>query len=374
MASDAATSGGSDPNGASGAPALGSQSSANTSPPKDAGLGRELGGDLPCVVCGYNLRGLSIRSMCPECGTNLRATILALVDPQASELRPITFARLSSAGVVMWAFGAVAVALMAWLPQAADVLRLLGVQVSRPSAGLGVMLGLVTSGLGSIALIRPHSGIERVHTLMALLATLAYVPLGWLLWNYHALVDAYGGQRYLRGWSPTTEMSVMLAGACAIVAGIILLQRPNARLLVARSMVMRTGRVDRQTLFAMAIAAGLMSVGALLGRVDVSASASTLRDVARAVGVVVIAFGGVMLTIGALGSLLDCARIAGAILIPKMSVRQVIREGRPQSRSRFMAMIDPTPPPPPAGGGGLRPSNSPPPSSPSIPPAAETRP
>ena len=362
MASDAATSGGSDPNGASGAPALGSQAPAITSPPKDAGLGRELGGDLPCVVCGYNLRGLSIRSMCPECGTNLRATILALVDPQASELRPITFPRLSSAGVVMWAFGAVAVALMAWLPQAADVLRLLGVQVSRPSAGLGVMLGLVTSGIGSIALIRPHSGIERAHTLMALLATLAYVPLGWLLWNYHALVDAYGGQRYLRGWSPTTEMSALLAGACAIVAGIILLQRPNARLLVARSMVMRTGRVDRQTLFAMAIAAGLMSAGALLGRVDVSASASTLRDVARAVGVVVIAFGSVMLTIGALGSLLDCARIAGAILIPKMSVRQVIREGRPQSRSRFMAMIDPTPPPP--GGGGMRPSDASP-SSPS---------
>lgn len=354
MASDTATSGGSDPNGASGAPA---PAPIATSAQKDTGLGRELEGDLPCVVCGYNLRGLSIRSMCPECGTNLRATILALVDPQASELRPIHFPRLISAGVLMWAFGAVAVALMAWLPQAADVLRLLGVQVSRPSAGLGVMLGLVTSGIGSIVLIRPHSGIERAHTLMALLATLAYGPLGWLLWQYHTLVDAYGGQRYLTGWSPTTDMSLTLAGACALIALIILLQRPNARLLVARSMVMRTGRVDRQTLFAMSIAAGLISVGALLGRVDVSGSASTLRDVCRTVGVVIIAFGGVMLTIGALGSLLDCARIASAILIPKVSVRQVIREGRPQSRSRFMAMIDPTLPP--AAGGGVRAPDSP---------------
>ena len=364
MASEPTTSGGNEPNGASGAPAPAA------SPPRDAGLGRELGGDLPCVVCGYNLRGLSIRSMCPECGTNLRATILALVDPQASELRPIVFPRLISAGVVMWAFGAVAVAMMAWLPQAADVLRLLGVRVNRPSAGLGVMLGLGTSAVGSIVLIRPHAGIERAHSLMALLATLVYVPLGWAMWRYHAAVDAHGGQRYITGWSPTREMSFTLAAACAMVAGIILLQRPNARVLVARSMVMRTGRVDRQTLFAMAIAAMLMAVGSLLGVVDVGVGASTMRDVSRSIGVVLIAFGGVMLTIGALGSLLDCARIAGAILIPKVSVRQVIREGRPQAKSRFMAMIDPTPPP--AGGGNVRSPDSTPP--PPTPPSVGTRP
>jgi hypothetical protein len=341
MSSDPATSGGSDPNGASGAPAP-----PQPAPPKDAGLGRELGGDLPCVVCGYNLRGLSIRSMCPECGTNLRATILSLVDPQASELRPITFPRLTAAGVVMWAFGAVAVAMMAWLPQAAEVMRELGIHVGRPSAGLGVMLGLVTSAIGSIALIRPHSGIERAHSFMALLATLAYVPLGWMLWRYHTAVESLGGQHYLTGWSPTSETAYTLAMASGLIAAIIMLQRPNARLLVARSMVMRTGRVDRQTLYAMALAAAFMGVGSLLGRVDVGSNASTVREVARSIGVVLIAFGGVMVTIGAIGSLLDCARIAGAILIPKMTIRQVIRKGRPQARSKLMSMIDPNPPPP----------------------------
>jgi hypothetical protein len=299
--------------------------------------------------------------MCPECGTNLRATILSLVDPQASELRPIVFPRLTAAGVVLWAFGAVAIALMSWLPQAADVLRQLGVHVGRPSATLGVTLGLATSAIGSISLIRPHSGIERAHSLMALLATLTYVPLGWALWRYHAAVESLGGQRYLVGWSPTPEMAYTLAISCALIATIIMLQRPNARLLVARSMVMRTGRVDRQTLYAMALAAVFMAIGSLLGRVDVGAQASSLRDVSRSIGVVLIAFGGVMLTIGAVGSLLDCARIAGAILIPKLTVRQIIREGRPQGRSKFMAMVDPTPPPP--GGGGastLTPTQSPP--------------
>src|SRR5581483_4291904 len=97
----------------------------SAAPPVPVVLGRELGGDLHCVVCSYNLRGLSIRAICPECGTAVRATILSVVDPHASILRPITFPRLTAAGVILWAAGAVAVAMMAWLPQAADLLRIL---------------------------------------------------------------------------------------------------------------------------------------------------------------------------------------------------------------------------------------------------------
>jgi hypothetical protein len=348
MASDPETPDPSPANGASGKPPI------TSVPPTDAGLGRELGGDLPCVACGYNLRGLSIRSMCPECGTNVRATILSVVDPQANELRPIRFPRLTATGVLLWAFGGVAVCLMSWLPQAADILRQLGMQsVNRPSAALGVMLGLGTSALGSLTLIRPHTGVHRLHALMAAAATLLYLPLGRTLWRYHTMMDTSGGQHYLAHWTPNAEASRLLALACAMIAGIIMLQRPNARLLVARSMVLRTGRVDRQTLYAMAIAACVMAIGSLLGRVDADTNASLVGEVARTAGVVAIAFGGLLLSIGALGSLLDCARIAGAILIPKRSLRQIIREGRPAPRTRFMKMIDPTPPPAAGGGGSL---------------------
>ncbi len=362
MPNDPATSGGMEPNGGSGAPTP----IAPLAAPKDAGLGRELGGDLPCVVCGYNLRGLSIRSMCPECGTNVRATILSLVDPYASELRPITFPRLTAAGMILWAFGAVAVALMSWLPQGADILHQLGARVNRPSAGLGVMFGLGTSALGSLALIRPHAGIARAHSIMAALATAMYVPLGWALWRYHMEVDRAGGQHYLSRWAPSADMSLYLASAGAMIATLIMLQRPNARLFVARSMVLRTGRVDRQTMYAMAIAACVIAIGALLGRVPGAPGG----EVARMVGVVMVAFGGLLLSIGALGSLLDAARIAGAILIPKMTVRQVIREGRPSPRSGFMKMIDPNVPvtdtgPRPISGTG---TTLPPPTTPPTPP------
>lgn len=307
-------------------------------------LGRELEGDLPCVFCGYNLRGLSIRSMCPECGAGVRATILSLVDPQASELRPIDSPRLTAAGVVLWAAGAVAVAAMSWLPQAADTLRVLGIRgVDRPSAALGVLLGVCTSGIGSLALIRPHAGIRRAHSCFAALASLTYIPLGIALWRYHTQMDAVGGQRYLTRWRPSPESALTLATAAASIAIIVMLLRPNARLLVARSLVMRTGRVDRQTLWAMAAAACVLAIGALLGTVELRSPAG--NEVIRAIGMGLIALASLLLTIGAVGSLLDCVRIAGAILIPKMTVRQVIRVGRPKPRSALMKVIDPTPPP-----------------------------
>ena len=41
--------------------------------------------DLPCIQCGYNLRGLDPESTCPECGASisdsLRRGLLALADP-----------------------------------------------------------------------------------------------------------------------------------------------------------------------------------------------------------------------------------------------------------------------------------------------------
>src|SRR5215831_18001819 len=83
-------------------------------------LARELGGDLPCAACRYNLRGLSVRSVCPECGTPVRATILFTVDPYASVLRPITWPRATAAGLILWSMGALGAAVLTWVLRGAD--------------------------------------------------------------------------------------------------------------------------------------------------------------------------------------------------------------------------------------------------------------
>ena len=67
-----------------------------------------------CPVCGYNLRGLSVRDECPECGVAVRATILALVDPMADELRPLTTPKRPTLGLCMWAWGGFACVALVW--------------------------------------------------------------------------------------------------------------------------------------------------------------------------------------------------------------------------------------------------------------------
>ena len=87
--------------------------------PGGSGLAMLLTGDLPCIGCGYDIRGLSVLSQCPECGLAVRATVLHRVDPSAEALRPMPTPRLTSLGIVAWTGFGLLTAIMLWAPRAA---------------------------------------------------------------------------------------------------------------------------------------------------------------------------------------------------------------------------------------------------------------
>lgn len=303
-------------------------------------LERELGGDLPCVVCGYNLRGLSIRAMCPECGTNVRATILAVVDPRASELQPIRFPRLVASGIVAWNIGAAAAALLAWLPHATDLAELAGLRPGpRPNVSVGVLIGVLISGLGSLALIRPHARIKPWMSLLAAFATILYIPLLLAIWEYQRLT-ALGstGVRLTIASMPSNQALLVLSLIALIVSGIILCQRPNARLLVARSLVLRTGRVDRQTLYAVAASAAVIAFGAVTLRFTPHTPVLAW-EILRSLAWLLMVIGSLLVTAGLLGALMDSLRIAQAIISPRPTLREVMAEGAHTPSSRFARIL-----------------------------------
>lgn len=308
-------------------------------------LGRELGGDLPCFVCGYNLRGLSIRSVCPECGARVRATILSIVDPRASELQPIGFPRVIATGIVIWAVGGLVAAVAIWLPVIGDALRVMGVRGLtrvRPDMTWLVLSGISFSGLGSIALIRPHRRIARPNVLAALGATLLYIPLGFVLGALSDRLTAIPAGNALLGFEPSFDGTVQATLSGLLVATIMLLLRPNARLLVARSLILRTGRVDRQTMLAMAGAAALLTVGVLLARTGTILTPGAVQDAARFAGLTILIVGATLLILGLAGSAVDCVRIARSIVFPRPTLRQLLDTHAPRpTKDRT-----PTPPPP----------------------------
>lgn len=282
-------------------------------------LARELGGDLLCIGCRYNLKGLSVRVACPECGRPVLATVLAVVDPYASELRPIRLARLVATGLVVWAVAAFLATLVIWADQAPRGLVPFGVELRSPH-WLGAMsTGLiVVSGVASLVLIRPHGGLRAISIAMAAGGGVLYAPIAWLHWRIHAVVDRVGE-------SFEGERLVLRALVALLAAGVIMLLRANARTLAARSLVMRTGRVDRQSLLPLAASLIGITIVDLLAFVAMDVTAR-VQDLVLLANGLVVAAAGVLFTLGLWGIVLDTVRLWPVIARPPVRPGELLRD------------------------------------------------
>jgi len=147
-----------------------------------------------------------------------------------------------------------------------------------------------------------------------------YVPL---------IAAALNVARYDAGHTPyivddpsLTRLGWRLVGGASL-AGMLLLIRPSARELVNRSLVLRTKRVDRQTIYATVGAVLVTILGDLL-RLAAAAGAGPMEWL-NWTGTMVVLVGSVLLTLGLAGALVDSWRISRAILSPSLSPEQALR-------------------------------------------------
>ena len=290
-------------------------------------LARDLKGNVPCARCRYNLRGLSVRGVCPECGTPVRGTLLVLIDPAASEFQPMYAPKLTAALLTMWAWGALASALCVLLLRLNEFSSLVvggefpvGLALQRAPAVL-----MAISGIGALAHVRPHRGIPAWESMLAALGTAAYGPLVVAMWHIHAEIDAALPHPYADDPTAALEerawwrLAAAACGAAAIVG-----VRPVARLMVSRCMLMRTGRVDRQTLLVIVGVLGVTMVGdvcRLLG-----AQLGDAWELLRPVGTAFIGVGSALIVLGLVGVVVDAWRIRYAILTPPLSLGDVLED------------------------------------------------
>lgn len=298
-------------------------------------LARELGGDLNCPRCGYNLKGLSVRSNCSECGLPVRAAVLVVVDPWASELRPIEHARAVALGVVAWGGGALAAAVCAW---GVRLLPLTGMPAYADAATAWlrpmVPAALLLSGLGALALVRPHAGLARRGIVGAVVGVALYAPIvaaAWLLW-----VGA--NTSLVRGLTSDEARAAVRVLLDACLIGSALCLRPNARALVSRSKLLRSERVDRQILLAIAGVVAMTMIGdlvVLLTPPDGGPTAKLLHDFGR----MIVAAGSALLLLGLGGMFIDCLRLRRAIVQPPLSLGQALAGPTPAEGSADMPRV-----------------------------------
>lgn len=282
-------------------------------------IGDELRGTLPCISCSYELQGLSVAGNCPECGLAVRATILYRVDPHAEAFAPMPHRRLTANLFVVWMLGALVGVALAWAPRAADVVGLMG---TRPDVGpllKGPAIAIGISGLASIVLIRPVVGVRRAHIVMASIAVALYALLVFAVWKYMVEIEPANPSVLLRATSSAEQLHwrLMIEG---LILLIILGLRPNARMLALRSLVLRTGRVDRQTMLAMAGALVVAMTGEVIQLFVVGSELISI------LGVVLVVVGSLFFTLGVASATVDCWRIRRAILTPSPSLRQLLGE------------------------------------------------
>lgn len=296
-----------------------------TAPPLEAALR----GSLPCINCGYELQGLSIRGNCPECGLAVRATILYRVDPHAEAFRPLPTPRLTAWGVALWPTGALIAVILAWTPRLSDLGADAFGWATRPHLHWATVAGMIALGasfLGALGMIRPTRGGEARHMIAAAFGAACYLPLVWCWWRITFAVDATSMAPYVQSGPNPERLALRLClGVSAL--GVLLALRPNARQLVARSLVLRTGRVDRQTIYA----TGAAVVIAMLGD-GVRLAATTLPEVNRPLvagaGTILVLVGSILTTMALAGGAVDGWRIRRAIITPSPSLGQII-EFRP---------------------------------------------
>tara|TARA_E500000318_G_scaffold86482_5_gene83123 strand:+ start:193168 stop:194133 length:966 start_codon:yes stop_codon:yes gene_type:complete len=298
----------------------------------DSVIARQLTGKLFCIACGYDLHGLSIRAECPECGVPVRATILGIVDPHADELTPLTYPRLSAIGLNLWSFGALVAVLMIWFLRGIEVLRDLGVSTWIPSVFAWVgFVGLIVSMLGAFTLIRPHSSVTRWEAMRCALGVSLYFALIFVYYSIYLGHDISSPSPLLHPGGDATGRSVLRILVFLLVTGIVLGIRPAAVGLAVRSVIVRTGRVDRQSMIALLASLGIAALGDLLSILAQFTPVSA-RDVLEIVSIVVISLGSVLFTVGLINICSDTVRLYPVIRRPGVGLGDIFETNRQKTR------------------------------------------
>jgi hypothetical protein len=268
--------------------------------------------------------------MCPECGTSVRTTLLAVVDPLARELRPIHHPRLTSLGLIVWSSAALLAALCVWLLRAEDFL-------SRPRAASPaewlpslVVAFAALSALASTVLVAPHDDIPPRHRWAAILGVSAYVPLVFFLYLLHVRLDPTTRPPYAHQAEILPERLILRFCISLLLVAILLLLRPNARLLFGRWVLMRLGAVDRQAMLSMSIVVAVWTLGDLL-RFLTTFLQGALADALRLAGTGSVLLGSLLFTVGLASIVLDSCRLRPILAQPPLDLDDLTDASPPPS-------------------------------------------
>jgi hypothetical protein len=261
-----------------------------------------------------------VRGRCPECGTSVAATLLLTVDPQAAELQPIRRPWLTAIGVGLWALGAVAaVVLIMWL-RACEAFP----AVTPPGwLVTAIVASVVCSGIGGLALVMPYHLTPRRDRVAALLASLLTFVLAAVSWMILVKIDGVGARPYLGGVASSPERWVYKLAVTGLLAAIVLGYRPTFHVLLARSHLIRSGRLERQTFRAVLASIGVMAIGDVT-QIGAAMLQTTAGEMLSLFAMCIAVVGFLLFSAGILGMSRDVRQLLPVIVSPPLGIADVV--------------------------------------------------
>ncbi len=262
----------------------------------------------------------------------VRATILGIVDPHADELTPLRFPRVTAIGLNLWSMGAMTAVVMVWMMRGTEVLRDLGISTWIPGVFAWIGLaGLIGSMFGAMTMIRPHAAITRAEAIRSSLGVSAYIAL---IFVYEAIYlghDVVSPSPLFAPGGDAIGRSVLRIAIFVLVACIVLGLRPAAVGLAVRSVIVRTGRVDRQSMLAVLASLGIATVGDLIS-ITAQFMPISVHDILEIISIVIISLGSVLFTVGMINICVDTIRLYPVLVRPGVGLSDIFETNRQKAR------------------------------------------
>lgn len=189
---------------------------------------------------------------------------------------------------------------------------------------VSVWLGTVATCIGALLLNRPHDGTTPRQRFASLLSAIGFASTGAFLSWVDPLANRISVSDFAELTGQMLPLFTFLAIAHCLHAISILMLRPAVRDLAARSVLMRSGSVNRQTL---AATSAVLAIAAL-GELFVAFTISNVKY--NALGIIGLAFafsGTILLIVGGVGLVFDAFRLMPILLEPPKRLSSLIRRG-----------------------------------------------
>lgn len=237
-------------------------------------LCRQITMDIACVKCGYNIKGINSLDCCPECGFEIRRTLLFIVDPANSTIPPLRTPRQLGVALVLVALFLALAALILWLPSILYVGTLVSDRFeqwqvrSEDWRSSAIAIGLVVaSGFLMIAFRRPTTEAPDPEYRKGL----SSAATGMFTWaGFIAAISFYDNwyglewqERYTQMQADSIDIwrTLLRLGSIAALFLVVSGLHPVITFLGRRSVYHRIVQISRQGFRAMLVAVIITGVG-----------------------------------------------------------------------------------------------------------------